>query len=170
MHGIAPAAALVLWLGAMVAAAAGRVLRVRDGMADRLAGGVLSAAVRKRECGNGLAVDHGDGLETQYCHLLAGSMAVKPGDRVARGARLGQVGTSGMADFAHLHFRVRRGGAIVDPFTSQRPDGTCRAPPATPAIASGLWDAASAAALPCRGTAIRPCRPCGAGAPRRRRA
>ena len=92
------------------ASAAGEVLRVRDGTADQAepAGG--------QECGNGIVIDHGWGWTTQYCHLRRGSVAVKPGQRVAAGDIIGMIGQSGLADFPHVHLQVALNGAIVDPF------------------------------------------------------
>ena len=55
--------------------------------------------IKGRECGNGLVIDHGDGWETQYCHLLKGSLLVKRGDEVTRGQKLGLVGLSGKTAF-----------------------------------------------------------------------
>ena len=69
-------------------------------------------------------IRHGDGWETQYCHMRRGSITVLPGDRVAMGQVLGQVGMSGESEFPHLELSLRENGAVVDPFD---PDGaiTC---------------------------------------------
>ena len=96
---------------AVLAAAPGTVLRVRDGEAD--AG--LDGMTEDRDCGNAVVLDHGSGWETQYCHMRRGSVAVAPGDTVARGDELGMIGLSGRTEFPHLHISLRRGGAIVDP-------------------------------------------------------
>jgi murein DD-endopeptidase MepM/ murein hydrolase activator NlpD len=101
---------------AVMAAAPGVVKAVRDGMPDadvRLAG---LASVKGRECGNGVVVAHAGGWETQYCHLMRGSVHVMSGDRVEAGAVLGRIGESGNAAFPHLHFSVRHDGARLDPF------------------------------------------------------
>ena len=74
------------------------------------------AAIEGRNCGNGVAIEHGDGWETQYCHLRKGSVAVQPGQTVRQGEMLGLVGMSGEASFPHVHLSVRRGEAEVDPF------------------------------------------------------
>jgi hypothetical protein len=103
---------------AVLAPADGVVKAMRDGMPDQL---VLDEATRKavagKECGNGMVLTHPGGWETQLCHLRQGSVAVRPGDRVAAGQRVGQVGYSGLAAFAHVHITVRKNGAVVDPFT-----------------------------------------------------
>jgi hypothetical protein len=101
----------------VVAAAAGTVRGTRDGVPDRLVRDDADRrAISGRECGNGVVLDHGDGWETQYCHLRAGSIVVARGAAVAAGARLGDVGYSGDAAFAHVHLSVRHAGEVVDPF------------------------------------------------------
>ena len=37
-------------------------------------------ATAGRNCGNGVTLDHGDGWQTQYCHMRRGSVAVKVAD------------------------------------------------------------------------------------------
>ena len=128
----------------VLASAPGIVKGVRDGMDDAIArenGGKDS--VRNVECGNGLVIDHGDGWETQYCHLRKGSVRVKAGERVARGQPLGDVGWSGLADFAHLHLSVRKDGQVIDPFTGRGADNTCARE-----ARGGLWDEAASQAFP----------------------
>ena len=76
----------------VLAAAPGMVRGARDGMNDidvRIAG---PQSVKGKECGNGVAVTHAGGWETQYCHMAKGSLRVHPGDHVERGAVLGLVG------------------------------------------------------------------------------
>ena len=63
--------------------------------------------------GNLVVVAHDDGVRTMYAHLS--TIAVKVGQRVETGARLGTVGASGDATGPHLHFEVRLRGAAVDP-------------------------------------------------------
>ncbi|WBU59372.1 M23 family metallopeptidase [Paracoccus albus] len=113
---------------AVVAAAEGVVLAVRDGEPDRL---VIDEetrdAVRDKECGNGVVLRHGNGLETQYCHMKRGSVAVQPGDKVQAGDRLGSVGASGLAQFPHVHLTVRRDGSEVDPFSGRNLTRGCDA-------------------------------------------
>ena len=63
--------------------------------------------------GNLVVVGHAAGVRTMYAHLS--SVAVRVGQRVAAGARLGAVGATGDASAPHLHFEVRVRGAAVDP-------------------------------------------------------
>ncbi|MFC3616209.1 M23 family metallopeptidase [Lutimaribacter marinistellae] len=100
----------------VLAAAPGLVTGRRDGMADQIYRGDADTAVKGRECGNGVVLRHDDGWETQYCHLKLGSVRVGVGERVERGAVLGQIGLSGKTQFPHLHMSVRHNGMVVDPF------------------------------------------------------
>ncbi|MHA7876002.1 M23 family metallopeptidase [Roseivivax sp.] len=102
---------------AVLSAAPGRVAAVREGLADRRL--TDRRQVAEVECGNGVRIDHGGGLETLYCHLRAGSVAVSPGQRVTRGAVLGQIGMSGLTNFPHLHFTVLDEGRAIDPFAPE---------------------------------------------------
>jgi murein DD-endopeptidase MepM/ murein hydrolase activator NlpD len=109
----------------VLAAAPGRVRAVRDGMPDRSVRETGRGAVASRECGNGVVIAHGDGWETQYCHLGEGSIRVARGQRVEAGTVLGRVGVSGLSEYPHLHFTVRRRGATVDAFAFERDPETC---------------------------------------------
>jgi murein DD-endopeptidase MepM/ murein hydrolase activator NlpD len=104
------------------AAAAGVVDAVRDGMADVNVEQIGRAAVAGRECGNGIRIAHGDGWTTWYCHLRRGSLLVEKGDKVAVGQPLGLVGLSGDTSFPHLHFDLRHGDDIIDPFVGPKPE------------------------------------------------
>jgi murein DD-endopeptidase MepM/ murein hydrolase activator NlpD len=104
----------------VVAVAAGIILRVREGVDDRIiADQTKRASVDKIECGNGIIMDHGNGWQTQYCHLRKGSIAVAQGAKVDKGSVLGMVGASGLASFPHVHFTVRHSGKIIDPFVGE---------------------------------------------------
>jgi len=130
---------------AVLASADGTVKGVRDGMTDIFVsrGGGMES-VKDRECGNGVVIDHGGGWETQYCHLRKGSVAVKSGEAITRGQRLGDTGFSGAADFAHVHLQVRHNNEVIDPFTGQPQNAICLKD--TAAVA-GLWQEATAKAL-----------------------
>jgi hypothetical protein len=107
----------------VIAAADGKVRGVRDGMADQSVKIVGMAAIKNRECGNGVAIHHPAGYETQYCHMQKGSIKVRPGQPVKAGDVLGYVGLSGATVFPHVHLQVRRLGKVYDPFTGE-PMGT----------------------------------------------
>ena len=109
----------------VLAAASGIVAGTRDGMADMAVTGETFASVKGRECGNGVAIDHGDGWITQYCHMKQNSIVVQKGQTVAAGDTLGQVGLSGKTQFPHLHISLRHDGKVVDPFAPSGSDGAC---------------------------------------------
>lgn len=111
----------------VVAVADGTVLRARDGEPDALKEDAAARAeVAGRECGNGVVIAHAGGVETQVCHLKAGSIRVRTGEPVAAGAVLGAIGASGAAQFPHVHFAVRIGGRAIDPLTGAPAGDGCR--------------------------------------------
>ena len=124
----------------VLAAAAGRVARLRDGVPDISIRAPGAPNIANIECGNGVVIDHGGGWETQYCHMARGSLQVKVGDRVSAGQALGKVGLSGDTEFPHLHITVRHAGQVVDPFAPAAAPGSCGAK-------APLWTAAAERAL-----------------------
>lgn len=121
----------------VLASADGVVKGDRDGMDDVFVIDGQPNPVTNRECGNGVVIDHGGGYETQYCHMMKGSVQVKKGDAVSRGQRLGLVGYSGFAEFAHVHFEVRKDGNVIDPFTGHAQSDACVTSQAT--AETSLW-------------------------------
>lgn len=109
----------------VLAAASGTVLRLRDGVDDVSVREAGRDSVDGQECGNGIVLDHGNGWQTQYCHLKEGSLGVKPGDTVEAGDTLGQIGMSGLTEFPHLHITTRHDGTPVDPFDGGKFETSC---------------------------------------------
>jgi murein DD-endopeptidase MepM/ murein hydrolase activator NlpD len=110
----------------VIAVADGKVLRIRDGETDHLVETEEDRArISGKECGNGLVMQLEDGYEVQYCHLKKGSLAVKPGTDVRKGDRLGDVGSSGLAQFPHVHITVSRNGETLDPLTGRKLSEGC---------------------------------------------
>lgn len=102
----------------VIAAASGIVTALRDGVQDHVVRTNADRdAVVDKECGNGVIVSRSDGWQFQYCHMRKGSVAVRLGEEVKTGQKLGLVGYSGMAAFPHVHLTVRRKGEVIDPFT-----------------------------------------------------
>ena len=62
--------------------------------------------------GNYVAVMAGDGTVHYYCHLA--SRAVKQGDKIKKGQRIGIMGNTGYSFGAHLHFEVRRNNKAIN--------------------------------------------------------
>lgn len=67
---------------------------------------------RTWEWGNYVAVQASDGAIIYYCHLA--SRAVKKGDKVKKGQRIGIMGNTGYSFGAHLHFEVRRNNKAIN--------------------------------------------------------
>jgi hypothetical protein len=112
----------------VVAAARGKVLRVRDGVVDQSVRERGQAALKGQDCGNAAVIDHGGGWTTQYCHMARGSLTVRPGDAVEAGDLIGRIGLSGNTEYPHLHFMVRLGDEVQDPFTGTAEGTACGAP------------------------------------------
>lgn len=124
----------------VLAAAAGKVARLRDGVPDISVRGRPPGPIDSQECGNGVVVSHGDGWETQYCHMRRGSVRAKVGDTVKAGDPMGLVGLSGNTEFPHVHITVRQGTTTVDPFAYGAAPGACGG-------GKSLWAPDAAAAL-----------------------
>jgi murein DD-endopeptidase MepM/ murein hydrolase activator NlpD len=62
--------------------------------------------------GRYIVIRHQIGYSTVYGHLV--QSFVQPGETVARGQRIGLVGSSGKSTGPHLHFEVRRNGRPVN--------------------------------------------------------
>ncbi len=96
------------------------VLAARDGVVYRVVDGFGPGALQERfrKRSNRVVILHADGTLAAYQHLRAG-IAVREGQRVAAGDRLGASGRSGYASGPHLHFHVqvfdRRGRARTLP-------------------------------------------------------
>ncbi len=124
----------------VLAPAAGKVLRLRDGVADISVRGRPPGPIDSQECGNGVVIGHGDGWESQLCHMRQGSVRVKVGDTVKAGDAVGLVGLSGNTEFPHIHITVRQGTTTVDPFAYGAAAGSCGG-------GVSLWSPAAARAL-----------------------
>jgi len=63
--------------------------------------------------GNRVLINHGNGYKTLYAHLSR--IYVIPGQTVARGAPIGQMGSTGRSTGPHLHFEIIQNGAYLNP-------------------------------------------------------
>jgi len=78
-----------------------------------MAPGRVAAAGWAGAYGRRVVVDHGQGWRTLYGHLSR--IDVRRGQRLARGARVGRVGSSGRSTGPHLHYMVLRRGKPLNP-------------------------------------------------------
>lgn len=56
-------------------------------------------------------IKHDNGMYTLYYHLKSNSIVVNVGQRVARGQKLGIIGTTGVSTGIHLHFQIDYGNS-----------------------------------------------------------
>ncbi len=82
------------------------------------ADGVVVEAGWDSGYGRSVVIRHGFGIETRYAHLSR--IHVNAGQRVSRGERIGDMGSSGRSTGTHLHYEVRVGGVAVNPMTYLR--------------------------------------------------
>lgn len=77
------------------------------------ADGVVVIAKWVKGYGNGIYIDHGNGISTRYGHLSR--IDVMAGQSVKRGEHLGLVGSTGRSTGPHLHYEVRINGEPTNP-------------------------------------------------------
>lgn len=77
------------------------------------ADGVVIIARWVKGYGNGIYIDHGNGITTRYGHLSR--IDVVEGQPVKRGQHLGLVGSTGRSTGPHLHYEVRINGQPTSP-------------------------------------------------------
>ena len=77
------------------------------------AAGVVVYSEFHPQYGNMIEIDHGNDLISRYAH--ASKRFVKIGDVVLRGSKIAEVGKTGRATGAHLHFEVRQRGVARNP-------------------------------------------------------
>ena len=81
------------------------------------ADGVVRVATRAYETSPGsgtvILIDHGNGFATFFAHL--GSLTVREGQEIEKGAVIATVGSTGKSTGPHLHFEVRQDGESVNP-------------------------------------------------------
>lgn len=75
--------------------------------------GVVSFAGVRNGYGNTVEIDHGRGFKTRFAHL--NTIAVRPGQRIAVGHRVGGMGTTGRSTGVHLHYEVWMNGRPQNP-------------------------------------------------------
>lgn len=75
--------------------------------------GVVIIAGRYPVRGGLVVIDHGAGITSSYFHQSR--IWVKPGTRVRRGQKVGEVGSTGLSAGPHLHLEIRVRGEATNP-------------------------------------------------------
>jgi murein DD-endopeptidase MepM/ murein hydrolase activator NlpD len=75
--------------------------------------GVVVFAGNRGGYGNMVEIDHGYGIHTRYGHLS--TISVRIGTRIARGAALGRVGSTGRSTGPHVHYEVWYDDVVKNP-------------------------------------------------------
>ncbi|MFV2001731.1 MAG: DUF5930 domain-containing protein [Paracoccaceae bacterium] len=79
------------------------------------ADGVVKFAGRQSGYGLVVIITHANGLETRYAHQSR--LRVKTGQRVSRGERIGDMGSSGRSSGNHVHYEIRVNNKPTNPMT-----------------------------------------------------
>jgi len=98
----------------VVAPAAGRVVRVVNGIRDAPRVGTGWVDWRSPDIGgNSITIEHDAGEYSFLAHLMPGSLQVRPDEPVARGQPVARVGNSGLSTEPHLHFQAQDGPSMT---------------------------------------------------------
>lgn len=79
------------------------------------AAGTVSFTGNAGAFGNRVIIDHGNGLQTIYGHLLSGSYSVSVGDVIEGGTIIAEVGATGVVSGCHLDLKVSVDGEHTNP-------------------------------------------------------
>jgi murein DD-endopeptidase MepM/ murein hydrolase activator NlpD len=84
-----------------------------------IAGGTISRAPTGGDCGLGLVIDAGNGIQFSYCHGIDGGAVdgARQGDKVNPGQLIMHSGNTGHSTGPHLHVGIKVGGENVCPQT-----------------------------------------------------
>lgn len=73
--------------------------------------------------GNWILIDHGNGIQSGYAHIVNGGRLVSSGQAVAAGQMIARTGSTGGSTGCHLHFETREDGVAVNPVPFMRDRG-----------------------------------------------
>lgn len=76
-------------------------------------GTIKKISKQKSGYGTSILIDHGFGYTTLYAHLDV--VFVKEGEKVTRGQKIGNVGSTGTSTAPHLHYEVHKNGKAINP-------------------------------------------------------
>jgi murein DD-endopeptidase MepM/ murein hydrolase activator NlpD len=75
--------------------------------------GIVSDTGKNSAYGNFIVISHGVGINSRFIHLS--KILARAGQKVKRGDKIAEVGTTGMSTGPHLHYEVRVNGIPVNP-------------------------------------------------------
>lgn len=75
--------------------------------------GVVKYAGWLGNYGNAVILEHGSGVETLYAH--ASRLTCSTGQRVSKGEKIAEVGSTGRSTGPHIHFELRNNGKAINP-------------------------------------------------------
>jgi murein DD-endopeptidase MepM/ murein hydrolase activator NlpD len=87
------------------------------------ANGTVAYASWKGQHGNHVEVRHANGYTTGYSHLSSIARGVYSGARVTQNQVIGFVGSTGLSTGPHLHYEMKKNGALINPLTLDLPPG-----------------------------------------------
>ncbi len=76
-------------------------------------GTVVRVEKKKGGYGNSVLIDHGYGYQSLYAHMH--TIDVKKGEKVKKGQKIGEVGSTGLSTAPHLHYEVKLNGKSINP-------------------------------------------------------
>jgi len=76
--------------------------------------GIVAVKTTTPVNGNMIAIDHGLGVFTLYCHMDSFDKKIAIGSPVTKGQRIGRIGMTGYASGYHLHLEMRVQNIAVD--------------------------------------------------------
>ncbi|MCZ2415436.1 MAG: M23 family metallopeptidase [Burkholderiales bacterium] len=79
--------------------------------------GIIEFVGQQRGYGNLVEIRHRNGISTLYAHLSGFAHGLSKGARVAQGAVIGYVGSTGWATGPHLHYEFKVNGHHVNPLS-----------------------------------------------------
>ena len=83
--------------------------------------GTIEEIMRKGNNGNYIRIQHANGYETAYSHMLKFTPGLHVGSTVSQGDVIGYIGTTGLSTGPHLHFEVLINATFVDPMSVHVP-------------------------------------------------
>lgn len=73
-------------------------------------GGTVARAEWDYSYGNVVYINHGNGYQTRYAHIMKDGFAVRYGQKVTRGQLIAYMGSTGNSTGPHIHFEILRNG------------------------------------------------------------